>query len=458
MHSRNPLPTRLWYLRLWRAFCWMATLLVAVAPLFSVASAQAELYINEIYFDPPGFQGDRLHEYIEIRGTPGMSLDNHFLIFLENENRIDNTGTPGQIENIFTFGDDKNTQEAETPYAIGANGFLTIRMKGNSYNSPQLGTTDLVNTGTGEGYGSKLGSTVRHQDQGDDGVTENSGFTAMLIRNDGSPNFNAPVLGMDLDVGNDGLDDASNDQFNWNDHWVILDSIGVFGEPGEAALGRTYAQVNFGPEIPGQLVDIGLEDPIPFVPNIEPGATYVGVGYEIEYLGRWGNSTGHTPDDWHASNLTANPLTGSTGEPDFRQSGGLHDEDEPDTRVETNQGVAYGTPLTNTLGAPNLFYEDGDFDLDGDVDGVDFLVWQRNLGFGGGIGFNTGDTALRTHGDTNGDWVVNGLDLVDWETNYGTTSSLAAINTVPEPSSAILSLLTCTLLATRSRSPVNPKL
>jgi len=56
---------------------------------------------------------------------------------------------------------------------------------------------------------------------------------------------------------------------------------------------------------------------------------------------------------------------------------------------------------------------DGDFDVDGDVDGNDFLLWQRNPAIG---------------------------DLVDWQTNYGmgTNALIAAQTNVPEPTSAML--------------------
>ncbi len=66
-----------------------------------------------------------------------------------------------------------------------------------------------------------------------------------------------------------------------------------------------------------------------------------------------------------------------------------------------------------------------DLDSDGDVDGADFLAWQR--GFGKTSGASVAD------GDTNGDEAVNDLDLSVWQQNYGTTglaalsSSLSAI-------------------------------
>lgn len=60
----------------------------------------------------------------------------------------------------------------------------------------------------------------------------------------------------------------------------------------------------------------------------------------------------------------------------------------------------------------------GDFDDDGDVDGTDFLVWQQ--GFPGTFDAN---------------------DLVSWQNNYG-PAPLAAAQTVPEPRSFLLALMT----------------
>jgi hypothetical protein len=54
----------------------------------------------------------------------------------------------------------------------------------------------------------------------------------------------------------------------------------------------------------------------------------------------------------------------------------------------------------------------GDFDDDGDVDGNDFLEWQRKDGTPGG--------------------------LTDWETNYGMVALTAAVSAVPEPSTCLI--------------------
>jgi serralysin len=72
----------------------------------------------------------------------------------------------------------------------------------------------------------------------------------------------------------------------------------------------------------------------------------------------------------------------------------------------------------------------GDFDGDGDADGNDLLVWQRNFGkSGAGLA-----------GDGNNDGVVNGLDLTIWKNNFG--KSLGSVTTagaaVSEPAAATI--------------------
>ena len=370
------------------------------------SSASAEMYINEIYFDPPGSSGDYVFEYIELRGTPSMSLADHYLILLENESS--ETANAGLIENIFDL----------NGTSMGTNGFLTLRQAGNMYDSPAPGTTDLVNTGSSYTFGSGATSTIGHTDLNADGKTENSGFTAMLID---IGTGTAPTLAQDLDVGDDGLDMPTGAA-----GWTIIDSIGVNSEASEND-GRLYAPINFSYGTP----EGG--------PNIEPGAVFVETGYEIEYVGRWGDSTGSTQADWHASNLTNDDLSGFVGPADFRQSGAYHDTAGTDNFVETTQGVPYGFELANTLGASNLFITDGDFDFDDDVDGSDFLTWQRNKGYG------DGDDATREHGDTNLDRVVDGADLVIWGNEFGTNLAVAptaapTTAAVPEPSALLLML------------------
>ena len=72
-------------------------------------------------------------------------------------------------------------------------------------------------------------------------------------------------------------------------------------------------------------------------------------------------------------------------------------------------------PMLNITFAPIP----GDFDLNRVVDGFDFLKWQR------------GEVSSPPSAD----------DLLDWQNNYGTTASLAAITSVPEPTTLCFVLL-----------------
>jgi hypothetical protein len=67
-----------------------------------------------------------------------------------------------------------------------------------------------------------------------------------------------------------------------------------------------------------------------------------------------------------------------------------------------------------------------DHDLDDDVDGRDFLIWQRNFA-------QTGQ-----NGDANSDYQVDDLDLVAWQSQYGSIASTAQLVVVPEPSVGVV--------------------
>jgi len=86
--------------------------------------------------------------------------------------------------------------------------------------------------------------------------------------------------------------------------------------------------------------------------------------------------------------------------------------------------------------------EDADFDGDGDIDGQDFLAWQRGNGILSGA-----DT---TQGDANGDGVVDESDLAIWKSQFGTLPALSTSTAIPEPSAAWLAAIACFALCTRN--------
>jgi hypothetical protein len=75
------------------------------------------------------------------------------------------------------------------------------------------------------------------------------------------------------------------------------------------------------------------------------------------------------------------------------------------------------TPTVSTLA--------GDFDLDGDVDGHDFLVWQREYGS------------------------YTAADLTKWRAEYGSPATTAALSSVPEPHGAGIAFLLVILVSSR---------
>jgi len=101
--------------------------------------------------------------------------------------------------------------------------------------------------------------------------------------------------------------------------------------------------------------------------------------------------------------------------------------DTDDTHFNAAAQIQMGTWYAEkyvAVSAPNP----GDFDGDGDVDGNDFLFWQR------------GDSP-------NG---ATASDLLEWETNFGNTS-VAVLASVPEPSTGLLFLIGASWLWGRRR-------
>jgi hypothetical protein len=80
---------------------------------------------------------------------------------------------------------------------------------------------------------------------------------------------------------------------------------------------------------------------------------------------------------------------------------------------------SYNTGPRIDIGAVELQTLAADFDFDGDVDGRDFLAWQRGYG-------TPAPTAVKSQGDADNDLDVDGADLSVWELQYGGPAPLVA--------------------------------
>ncbi len=92
-------------------------------------------------------------------------------------------------------------------------------------------------------------------------------------------------------------------------------------------------------------------------------------------------------------------------------------------------------------GKVNYISGSGDFNGDGQVNGNDFLIWQRNLGITSG--------ATLTQGDADGNGAVNAADLAIWKSTFG--SSVAAAGAIPEPASGFLAAVAAFAISVRAR-------
>lgn len=80
----------------------------------------------------------------------------------------------------------------------------------------------------------------------------------------------------------------------------------------------------------------------------------------------------------------------------------------------------------------------GDFDLDGDVDGADFVIWQTN--------FPQPTGGYLDVGDANNNGVVDGADFAAWQASFSDLPGPSS-SPVPEPASWILAAACATLAA-----------
>ncbi len=164
-------------------------------------------------------------------------------------------------------------------------------------------------------------------------------------------------------------------------------------------------------------------------------ADNAGEAFFVAKLDYSATTAGET-DGWADVTIWINPNLDT--EPDVADAAALGDGYIPFNGFYLNGGsggptsrsideIRLGTTFADV--APIAAGLDGDFDVDGDVDGADFLLWQQG---GSPNGATAGDLAL-------------------WQGSYGAGNVSAAISGVPEPTSVLLLGIAGTLWVMRRR-------
>ena len=121
-----------------------------------------------------------------------------------------------------------------------------------------------------------------------------------------------------------------------------------------------------------------------------------------------------------------NPSDHSTGGTSQTRTFDLSSTNLGNVNLDGLEVFATVTLTYDTIGGAQ---DDADFDGDNDVDGNDFLLWQRGVGK---------PNPTLADGDANDDNVVNGDDLAIWESEFGMPQTVAAAASIPEPGSLLL--------------------
>ncbi len=149
---------------------------------------------------------------------------------------------------------------------------------------------------------------------------------------------------------------------------------------------------------------------------------------------------------WHRLSISYDPATGAaTGKYDDQSFPFNAGTDLVGTFYAGYREAITGAVADNiTKHSPPIFdsiamtVNDADFDNDLDIDGADFLTWQKSAGGAGGP----------SAGDANGDGQVNDADLAIWKDQFGKPVVATPIaGAVPEPGAMALAITAITALA-----------
>jgi len=105
------------------------------------------------------------------------------------------------------------------------------------------------------------------------------------------------------------------------------------------------------------------------------------------------------------------------------------------------------------IGCSSPYPIPGDTDYDGDVDGVDYIVWLNNYGSTNvpppGYSYGDFDGKLGGNRDGNGDGNVDGIDYITWLRNYGKIGPTPTPSSIPTATSAPTQAPTSTPIPTQ---------
>jgi hypothetical protein len=184
--------------------------------------------------------------------------------------------------------------------------------------------------------------------------------------------------------------------------------------------------------------DVRFDDAFPNTPTW----TKFGVHFSDDtgtFYDNEGDSINGTPAVGFTTTVTI-PFSGMVNDPtgfNLEDAGLAVDTSFLRIGISTNTNGAGIYQIDNFRLISEVVTDSADFNQDGDVDGLDFLTWQR--------GFGTGTTLAE--GDANGDGFVNGDDLAIWQLQYPSPPAVSTLASAPEPASAVLGLLSCIALA-----------
>ena len=137
---------------------------------------------------------------------------------------------------------------------------------------------------------------------------------------------------------------------------------------------------------------------------------------------------------WLVGTATTNPYSGGTWSWASTGVSNINLTDNAWTSLAYTTDTFSTTAFAENPISAELPNPSADFDLDDDVDGIDFLSWQRGFGITSG--------AHHGQGDANCNQAIEDADLQIWEENFGTSAVLSHSHAVgyhvPEPQSMVL--------------------